>query len=129
MEARLGCYNICVLVSAWFSYRHAFADGIPPVFDSSHPIHLGGVLICSFNAALRSAQDGMRRSEINFRSLVTNAPYGICRIVSMNCARYQPRIWLHAAYGSNRVAGRNMGTLYSDPRQWSQLSTHLLSVR
>ena len=36
-------------------------------------------LICSFNAALRSAQEGLRRSEINFRSLVTNAPYGICR--------------------------------------------------
>ena len=37
------------------------------------------LLICSFNAALRSAQEGLRRSEINFRSLVTNAPYGICR--------------------------------------------------
>ena len=37
------------------------------------------MLICWFNAALRSAQEGLRRSEINFRSLVTNAPYGICR--------------------------------------------------
>ena len=36
-------------------------------------------LICWFNAALRAAQEGLRRSESNFRSLVTNAPYGICR--------------------------------------------------
>ena len=37
------------------------------------------MLICWFNAALRAAQEGLRRSESNFRSLVTNAPYGICR--------------------------------------------------
>jgi len=36
-------------------------------------------LICFFKAALRSAQEGLRRSEINFRSLVTHAPYGVCR--------------------------------------------------
>ena len=36
------------------------------------------MLICWLNAALRSAQENLRRSEANFRSLVTNAPYGIC---------------------------------------------------
>ena len=37
------------------------------------------LLICWFNAALRAAQESLRRSESNFRSLVMNAPYGICR--------------------------------------------------
>src|ERR1035441_8974124 len=37
------------------------------------------MLICWLNAALRAAQENLRRSELNFRSLVTNAPYGICR--------------------------------------------------
>ena len=37
------------------------------------------MLICWLNAALRAAQENLRRSEPNFRSLVTNAPYGICR--------------------------------------------------
>ena len=41
------------------------------------------ILICWFNAALRAAQEGLRRSESNFRSLVTNAPYGICRCDSL----------------------------------------------
>src|SRR5450631_1501479 len=69
-----------VLVSAWFSLTGMHS----PTEYRRSLIHLTlfvfvALLICSFNAALRSAQDGMRRSEINFRSLVTNAPYGICR--------------------------------------------------
>src|SRR3979409_2510446 len=83
-----------VLVSAWFSLT-----GIPsePEYRRSL-IHLPlfvfvALLICSFNAALRSAQEGMRRSEINFRSLVTNAPYGICRIdLARNRPRSHPRV-------------------------------------
>ena len=51
------------------------------------------LLICSFNAALRSAQEGLRRSEINFRSLVTNAPYGICRATRTEFCSARTRRW------------------------------------
>jgi len=37
------------------------------------------LLICWFNAALRATQDSFEAFESNFRSLVMNAPYGICR--------------------------------------------------
>ena len=75
------------------------------------------LLICWFNAALRAAQEGLRRSEQNFRSLVTNAPYGICRcdargyVLDVNPGagpharlRLSPRSW----------SGRNLSTLYAD---------------
>ena len=120
-----------VLVSAWFSLTGMHS----PTEYRRSLIHLTlfifvALLICSFNAALRSAQDGMRRSEINFRSLVTNAPYGICRIaVDGTLLDSNPAFGAMLTYGSNELLGRNMGTLYSDPRQWSQLSSHLLSVR
>jgi len=120
-----------VLVSAWFSLTGMHS----PTEYRRSLIHLTlfvfvALLICSFNAALRSAQDGMRRSEINFRSLVTNAPYGICRIaLDGTLLDINPAFGSMLAYGSNELLGRNMGTLYSDPRQWSQLSSHLLSVR
>ncbi len=120
-----------VLVSAWFSLTGMHS----PTEYRRLVIHLTlfvfvALLICSFNAALRSAQDGMRRSEINFRSLVTNAPYGICRIaLDGTLLNINPAFGSMLAYGTNELLGRNMGTLYSDPRQWSQLSSHLLSVR
>jgi PAS domain S-box-containing protein len=123
--------TFAVLVSAWFSLTGMHS----PTEYRRSLIHLTlfifvALLICSFNAALRSAQDGMRRSEINFRSLVTNAPYGICRIaLDGTVLDINPAFGSMLAYGSNELLGRNMGTLYSDPRQWSQLSTHLLLVR
>ena len=120
-----------VLVSAWFSLTGMHS----PTEYRRSIIHLTlfifvALLICSFNAALRSAQDGMRRSEINFRSLVTNAPYGICRIaLDGTLLDINPAFGKMLAYGANELLGRNMGALYSDPHQWSQLSSHLLSVR
>jgi len=120
-----------VLVSAWFSLTGMHS----PTEYRRSLIHLTlfvfvALLICSFNAALRSAQDGMRRSEINFRSLVTNAPYGICRIaLDGTLLDINPAFGMMLAYGANELLGRNMGALYSDPQQWSQLSSHLLSVR
>src|SRR5882672_2287936 len=150
-ESRLVVFAVAVMVSAWYGgwkpglVATAFAVLVSAWFSltgiHSQPeyrrsvIHLTlfvfvALLICSFNAALRSAQDGMRRSEINFRSLVTNAPYGICRVaVDGTLLDINPAFGSMLAYGSNELLGRNMGTLYSDPRQWSQLSSHLLSVR
>src|SRR5229473_1624967 len=150
-ESRLVVFAVAVMVSAWYGgwkpglVATAFAVLVSAWFSLTgvHSqneyrrslIHLTlfvfvALLICSFNAALRSAQDGMRRSEINFRSLVTNAPYGICRIaLDGTLLDINPAFAGLVAYGPNELLGRNMGTLYSDPRQWSQFSSHLLSVR
>jgi two-component system, cell cycle sensor histidine kinase and response regulator CckA len=100
VETRLLVFALAVMISAWFGgwkpgltttafcvlgdayfflpmqpSRHAFKDYL---------VHLAlfvlmAVLICAFNAALRSAQQALKASEANFRSLVENAPYGICR--------------------------------------------------
>jgi K+-sensing histidine kinase KdpD len=100
VESRLVVFAVAVMVSAWYGgwkpglVATSFAVTVNAYF-SLHGvkteadyrralIHLAlfvfvALLICSFNAALRSAQEGLRRSESNFRSLVTNSPYGICR--------------------------------------------------
>src|SRR5581483_11408886 len=84
------------------------------------------LLICSFNAALRSAQEGLRRSEANFRSLVTNSPYGICRcdldgtIVEVNPAF----VHMLGYESTSEVIGRNLGSLHRDSEQWLRLTEH-----
>src|SRR6202049_1521009 len=99
-ESRLTVFAVAVMVSAWYggwkpglvatsfaltvSSYFSFAGAQSPADYRKAIIHLTlfvfvALLICSFNAALRSAQEGLRRSESNFRSLVMNAPYGICR--------------------------------------------------
>src|SRR5580693_3145974 len=89
------------------------------------------LLICSFNAALRSAQEGLRRSEVNFRSLVTNAPYGICRcdaagvLLSAN-----PALVTLLGYASaDELVGRNLVTLHADPLQWFIIADHFRAAR
>jgi len=100
VERRLVVLAVAIMVSAWYGgwkpglVATSFALTVSAYFSlaGEHSpadyrkaiIHLTlfvfvALLICSFNAALRSAQEALRRSEINFRSLVTNAPYGICR--------------------------------------------------
>src|SRR5450631_4228883 len=99
-ESRLVVFAVAIMVSAWYggwkpglvatsfaltlSAYFSFAGARSPADYRKAIIHLTlfvfvALLICSFNAALRSAQEGLRRSESNFRSLVMNAPYGICR--------------------------------------------------
>ena len=82
------------------------------------------LLICWFNAALRSVQEALRRSEINFRSLVTNAPYGICRCDSTGTVvDANPALVLMLGYGSNsELVGHNLGNLYREPAQWFTLA-------
>src|SRR5215471_3224668 len=100
IESRLVVFAVAIMVSAWYGgwkpglVATSFALTVSAYFSLNGPhtpeqyrtavIRLAlfffvALLICSFNAALRSAQEGLRRSETNFRSLVTNAPYGICR--------------------------------------------------
>ena len=100
VESRLVVFAVAVMVSAWYGgwkpglVATSFALTVSAYFSLAGArtsadyhkaiIHLTlfvfvAGLICFFNAALRSAQEGLRRSEINFRSLVTHAPYGVCR--------------------------------------------------
>src|ERR1035438_7650487 len=94
VESRLVVFSVAIMVSAWYGgwkpglVATSFALTVSSYFSfagaQSHAdyrkaiIHLTlfafvALLICSFNAALRSAQEGLRRSESNFRSLVMNA--------------------------------------------------------
>src|SRR5207245_10529114 len=89
------------------------------------------VLICWLNAALRAAQEGLRRSEINFRSTVTNAPYGICRCdASGRLLDVNPALNSILGYGSAKeLFGRHLGTLYKDAQQWFQLADYFRSLK
>src|SRR6202451_1382380 len=99
-ETRLAVFAVAVVVSAWYgawkpglvatsfaltvSAYFAFSTRQNAAQFHSTMIRLAlffvlAILICWLNAALRATQESLRRSEINFRSLVTNAPYGICR--------------------------------------------------
>src|SRR6266446_6500509 len=84
-------------------------------------------LICFFNAALRSAQEGLRRSEINFRSLVTHAPYGVCRCDSAGILLdVNPALVAMLGYETGAdLVGRNLANLYSDSQQWFSLADYL----
>src|SRR5207244_11940247 len=104
VESRLVVFSVAIMVSAWYGgwkpglVATAFALTVSAYFSlaGQHSpadyqkavIHLTlfivlALLICSFNAALRSAQEGLRRSEMNFRSLVTNAPHAVFRCDSV----------------------------------------------
>src|SRR5207253_5365198 len=103
-ESRLVVFAVAIMVSAWYGgwkpglAATSFALTVSAYFSletARSPsdyrkavVHLTlfvvvALLICWFNAALRAAQEALRRSEINFRSLVTNAPYCICRCDSI----------------------------------------------
>lgn len=71
---------MCVLGSG---YVHVLRSP-GSVYRISEVVHallfaVTAALICWFFARLHSAERAMYRSEEKFRSLVTNAPYGICR--------------------------------------------------
>ena len=87
------------------------------------------MLICWLNAALRAAQENLRRSELNFRSLVTNAPYGICRcdaagkILDANPAFLE----LLGHSSADELIGQHIFGLYADNDQWFDLADFLRS--
>ncbi len=145
VESRLVVFAVAVMVSAWYGgwkpglVATAFAvtvnayfalNGVRTEADYRKAVvHLTlfifvALLICSFNAALRSAQEGLARSEANFRSLVTNSPYGICRcdldgtVVEANPAF----VHMLGFESTSDVIGRNLGSLHRDSEQWLHLT-------
>src|ERR1700676_470451 len=149
-ESRLALFGVAVMVSAWYGgwkpgvVATAFALTVSAYYSISGPhsvaesrtaiIRLSlfffvAMLICWLNAALRAAQDNLRRSELNFRSLVTNAPYGICRcdstgkILDANPAFVELRGHASAA----ELIGQHIFGRYADNDKWFDLADYLRS--
>jgi PAS domain S-box-containing protein len=147
-ESRLALFGVAVMVSAWYGgwkpgvVATAFAMTVSAYFalagehtaaqSRTAIIRLSlfffiAMAICWLNAALRSVQENLRRSELNFRSLVTNAPYGICRcdatgkILDANPAFLEMLGYSDAA----ELIGRHIHDLYGDAEQWFDLADSL----
>src|SRR6202161_256579 len=150
-ESRLAVFAVAVMVSAWYggwkpglvatsfaltvsAYFSFSSDQTPAQFRSTM-IRLSlffvlAALICWLNAALRAAQESLRRSEMNFRSLVTNAPYGICRCDSAGqLLDANPALLTMLGYSSlSELVGKHLGGLYSDTQRWFELADYLRSA-
>lgn len=145
VESRLVVFAVAVMVSAWYGgwkpglVATSFAVTVNAYFALSRVsteadyrkaiIHLTlfvfvALLICSFNAALRSAQEGLRRSEVNFRSLVTNSPYGICRCDPQGTILDTNPAFVHMlGYSSvSDLLGRHLGALHYNSHDWFSLA-------
>ncbi len=150
-ESRLAVFAVAVMVSAWYggwkpglvatsfaltvSAYFSFSGERTPAQFRSTMMRLAlfvvlAALICWFNAALRATQEGLRRSEMNFRSLVTNAPYGICRCDSAGqLLDVNPALLTMLGYSSARdLVGQHLGALYLDTHQWFELADYLRSA-
>ena len=151
VESRLVVFAVAIMVSAWYGgwkpglVATSFALTVSAYFSLTGQqtpaqyrnaiIHLTlfvvvALLICWFNAALRSAQEGLRRSELNFRSLVTNAPYGICRCDSAGILLgVNPAFVSMLGYSSaSELVGRSLPNLYADSQQWFTLADYFRSL-
>jgi PAS domain S-box-containing protein len=149
-ESRLALFGVAVMVSAWYGgwkpglVATAFALTVSAYFSlvgEHRPEQLRSVIlrlslfffvamaICWLNAALRAVQEDLRRSEANFRSLVTNAPYGICscdftgKIMDANPAF----LALLGLSSPSEVVGQHIYSLYADSEQWLDLADYLRS--
>src|SRR3974390_296005 len=152
LESRLAVFAVAVMVSAWYggwkpglaatafavtvSAYYSLTGEHAPVEAHKAIFHLTlfvsvALLICWFNAALRAAQEGLRRSEQNFRSLVTNAPYGICRCDARGyLLDINPSLVTMLGYeSSTELVGRNLSTLYADGQQWFLLTDYFRLLR
>ena len=140
-ESRLVMFAVAVMVSAWYggwkpglaatsfaltvSAYYSLSAGQTPSEYRKALAHLAlffavALLICWFNAALRATQESLRRSESNFRSLVMNAPYGICRCNTLGILQ-DANPAMVAMFGYTSAAdlmGRHLGSLYADAQQW-----------
>jgi PAS domain S-box-containing protein len=149
-ESRLAVFGVAVMVSAWYGgwkpglVATSFALTVSAYFSLAGPhspeqnrtaifrlalFFFVAILICWFNAALRAAQEGLRRSELNFRSLVTNAPYGICRCDSSGkILDANPAFLAMLGYSVvSELTGKHLGALYADTHQWFDLADFLQS--
>jgi len=147
-ESRLAVFAVAVMVSAWYggwkpglvatsfaltvSAYFSFSSGQTPAQFRSTMLRLAlfvllAVLICWMNAALRAAQESLRRSEANFRSLVTNAPYGVCRCDSAGkLLDANPAMLAMLGFASAKdLLGLHLGTLYADAQHWFDLADRL----
>ena len=149
-ESRLALFSVAVMVSAWYGgwkpgvVATAFALTVSAYFSLTGrhtPEQLRtailrlslfffvAMLICWLNAALRTVQEDLRRSEANFRSLVTNSPYGICscdstgKILDANPAFLE----LLRLNTPDEIIGQYIYTLYAEGDQWFQLADFLRS--
>ncbi len=146
-ESRLVVFAVAVMVSAWYggwkpglaatsfaltvsAYYSLAGDQTPAEFRRAL-VHMAlffavALLICWFNAALRSAQESLRRSESNFRSLVMNAPYGICRCNSAGMLQDANPALVHMFGYANagELTGRHLGSLYADAQLWFQTADY-----
>ncbi|MGA8151244.1 MAG: ATP-binding protein [Terriglobales bacterium] len=152
VESRLVVFAVAIMVSAWYGgwkpglVATSFALTVSAYFSlgAGHSpseyrkaiIHLVlfvfvALLICSFNAALRAAQEGLRRSEVNFRSLVTNAPYGIFRCdANGTLLSANPALVGMLGYSSTtELVDRNLATLYADGQQWFTAADYFRSAQ
>src|ERR1700687_1101381 len=146
-ESRLVMFAVAVMVSAWYggwkpglaatsfaltvSAYYSLTGGQTPGEYRKAIAHLTlffavALLICWFNAALRATQESLRRSEINFRSLVMNAPYGICRCDALGILQdANPALVAMFGYDSAaELTGRHLGSLYADAQQWFQTADY-----
>jgi len=146
-ESRLVVFAVAVMVSAWYggwkpglaatsfaltvSAYYSFTGEQTPTEYRKAIAHLAlffavALLICWFNAALRATQERLRRSESNFRSLVMNAPYGICRCDALGILQdANPALVAMFGYDSAaELTGRHLGSLYSDAQQWFQTADY-----
>src|SRR5450755_2548849 len=149
-ESRLVVFAVAVMVSAWYggwkpglaatsfaltvSAEYSFTGG-----QTLHEYHRAiahlalffavATLICWFNAALRATQESLHRSESNFRSLVMNAPYGICRCNALGILQdANPALVAMFGYNSDgEIKGRHLGSLYADAQQWFQTADYFHS--
>src|ERR1700722_5904678 len=142
-ESRLVVFAVAVMVSAWYggwkpglaassfaltvSAYYSFSGKQTPGEFHRAIAHLAlfiavAFLICWFNAALRATQESLRRSENNFRSLVMNAPYGICRCDALGILQdANPAMVGMFGYASAaELEGVHLGSLYADAQQWFQ---------
>ena len=149
-ESRLALFGVAVMVSAWYGgwkpglVATSFALTVIAYFSlvGEHTpeqmrtailrmslFFFIAMLICWLNGALRAAQENLRKSEANFRSLVTNAPYGICscdssgKILDANPA-FLDLLGITAA---SDLIGQHIYSLYADTDQWFDLADHLRS--
>jgi len=146
-ESRLVVFAVAVMVSAWYggwkpglaatsfaltvsAYYSLTGEQTPREYHKAIA-HLAlffavALLICWFNAALRATQESLRRSESNFRSLVMNAPYGICRCDTLGILQdANPALVAMFGYASAaELAGRHLGSLYADAQQWFQTADY-----
>jgi PAS domain S-box-containing protein len=146
-ESRLVVFAVAVMVSAWYggwkpglaatsfaltvsAYYSLIGQHNGPEFRKAvaHMVLFFAValLICWFNGALRATQESLRRSESNFRSLVTNAPYGICRCDNLGVLLdANPALAAMLGYSSAAaIEGKHLGSLYVDAQQWFQTADY-----